>query len=96
MGSVHDRLKAARVLRGISQPELADLLGVSLQTVRRRESGKSPATLEVLLDIAEVCSVPLAWLVEGFSDEQINEPLAVTLSKIKASRNAERPPPPEQ
>jgi len=96
MGSVHDRLKAARVLRGISQPELADLLGVSLQTVRRRESGRSPATLEVLLDIAEVCSVPLAWLVEGFSDEQKNEPLAVTLAKIKTRRNAERPPPPKQ
>ena len=96
MESVHDRLKAARVLRGISQPELADLLGVSLQTVRRRESGKSPATLEVLLDIAEVCSVPLAWLVEGFSDEQKNEPLAVTVSKMTTRRNAERPPAPER
>lgn len=76
---IADRMKAARVLANLSQQELADLLGISVGTVKRREAGDSPLNAEALLALSQATGVPLAWIVEGFSEDQINQPLDVTL-----------------
>jgi transcriptional regulator with XRE-family HTH domain len=79
---IADRMRAARVLANLSQQELADRLGVSVGTVKRRESGDSAASPEVLMALAQATGVPLAWIVGGFSEDQINEPLDVTLRRL--------------
>jgi len=80
---LRDRIKAARILAGMSQPELAAKLGVGEQTVKRREYGTAPVSTEALMALAQATGVPLAWIVEGFSDEQVNQPLDVTLQRVR-------------
>ena len=75
-------MKAARILAGLSQPELAAKLGVGEQTVKRREYGSAPVSTEALMALAQATGVPLAWIVGGFSEDQINEPLDVTLRRL--------------
>ena len=75
-------MKAARILAGLSQPELAAKLGVGEQTVKRREYGSAPVNPEALMALAQATGVPLAWIVEGFSEDQINQPLDVTLQHL--------------
>lgn len=79
MQTIYDRVRAARVLANLSQDELAAKLGVSPATVKRREYGDSAVTPEVLMALSQATGVPLAWIVEGFSEDQINQPLDVTL-----------------
>ena len=102
MERMADRMRAARVLADLSQQELADRLGISIGTVKRREYGHGSVSAENLMALAQSTGVPLAWLVCGFSDEQINEPLDVSLERLRSqpaedvTLDAERPPPPKQ
>ena len=75
-------MKAARILADLSQQELADRLGLSIGTIQRREYGGAPVTTEALIALAQATDVPLAWIVEGFSQEQIDQPLDVTLQRV--------------
>ena len=102
MERMADRMRAARVLADLSQQELADRLGISIGTVKRREYGHGSVSAENLMALAQSTGVPLAWLVCGFSDEQINEPLDVSLERLRSqpaedvTLDAERPPLPKQ
>jgi transcriptional regulator with XRE-family HTH domain len=84
MPNINDRIRAARVLAGLSQEELADVLGVSVGTVKRREYGSSALTPEVIMALSQATAVPIAWLVEGFTAEQINQPLEQTLRRFNS------------
>lgn len=59
------RYRAARCYAGLTQEELADKLGVEVQTVKRREAGKEAKRLE-LLAVASICNVPIEWLEQGW------------------------------
>ena len=51
------RLAELRKQRGLSQPELADRVGVHVSQVRRYEAGSSQPTLEVLRKMAKALGV---------------------------------------
>ena len=46
--------KAIRVSTGKSQVDMAKALGVSIDTIRRREQGKSPITTEMMLSATAI------------------------------------------
>ncbi len=50
-------LKEARQSKGITQAELADVLGITQQGVARWENGKSNPTLETLITLADFFGV---------------------------------------
>jgi transcriptional regulator with XRE-family HTH domain len=52
------RLKAARVLRGLTQLELAERLGVEEHDVSRLETGRTQADSEMKRRVAEVLGKP--------------------------------------
>ncbi|KAB2847473.1 MAG: helix-turn-helix transcriptional regulator [Hyphomicrobiaceae bacterium] len=61
---VSTRLEAARKVRGMTQKELADAVGVSLISYRRLEKGQVSPQLLSLIRCAWVLQFPLAALVE--------------------------------
>lgn len=67
--SVHAaRIRAARAFAGLTQGQLAERLGVDVQTVKRREAGGRAPRRGELLAIASICGVPPAFMEHGFGE----------------------------
>lgn len=52
-------IKNRRKLLGVSQPELSDMAGVSINTLSKLEKGEGNPTLDVLAKLAEVLGLEL-------------------------------------
>jgi transcriptional regulator with XRE-family HTH domain len=50
--------------QGITQEQLAEMIGYSRQQVQRVETANAAPTLAILLDISEALNVPLEKLLE--------------------------------
>jgi transcriptional regulator with XRE-family HTH domain len=59
------RLKERRIELGLTQQQVADLVGSHVITVHGWENGAQPKTCAVVADIAEKLSVSFAWLAIG-------------------------------
>lgn len=57
------RMRAARASAGLTQDELAELAGVTLQTVSRIECGRRDPTIKTLRELARALRVSVAWLI---------------------------------
>lgn len=64
------RIRAARAYANLSQPDLADAIGMSLPTYKRAELGNRPVSTAELLSIARACEVPPSFLTGGFSAQR--------------------------
>lgn len=71
MGTV--RIKAARVLAGLTQQELADALGMPVSTLSGYETGRYVVKSDLLIPISKICNVSVNFLL-GLS--QIEGPSA--------------------
>jgi len=87
-------MKAARVLADLTQTQLAETLGVGLATIQRREYGATQPTVETLMALSSATGVPLSWLLEGFTEDQLNEPLNEALARIDQRGPSAVPRPP--
>lgn len=65
-GETAGRLRAARGYAGLKQPELADKLGVSVETLSRMENGRTTVSDKTRYTVAEICGVPGAFMDVGF------------------------------
>ncbi len=63
------KLKLARVEKGLSQQELADLVGVTRQTIGLIEKGKYNPTLNLCVNIAKTLNKTLNDLFWEDNDE---------------------------
>lgn len=61
-GSIKNKVKLARVEKDFSQAQLAELVGVTRQTIGLIEAGKYNPSLKVCLFIAQVTDKNLDWL----------------------------------
>ncbi|SCC65561.1 Phage repressor protein C, contains Cro/C1-type HTH and peptisase s24 domains [Kosakonia oryziphila] len=59
-----ERLKEARILRGLTQKALGDLIGVSQAAIQKIETGKANQTTK-LVDLANALMVRPEWLSSG-------------------------------
>lgn len=57
-----DRLRKARIERGLRQVELAQLLGISSSTVSTIENGHQAPSFPLVLRWALACEVSLDWV----------------------------------
>lgn len=67
--AIGSRLKEARQLQGMTQQELADILGVSVSYVKNTERGLKPS-IAYLFSFSDVYSVSIEWLLKGVSPTQ--------------------------
>lgn len=57
-------LKVARVIKGLTQRDLAELVGVSVATINRIETGKQILKIDMLNKLANVLEIPVNELLE--------------------------------
>ncbi len=73
---VGTRIRERRIMLGLSQQQLAQMIGVTYQQAHKYERGLNRISAGRLYDIARVLSVPISWFFEGM----VSEPVAVDLS----------------
>lgn len=72
------RVRAARKYANLTQQQLADALGVNVQTVKRRELDPADDLAQAPKKgerraIADICGVPVSFMEEGFGGESRTE-----------------------
>ncbi len=65
---VGSRLRAARVMRGQSQTNLADKLGLTFQQVQKYETGANRISASKLFDISKIWGVTPNYFFEGLEN----------------------------
>lgn len=60
---ISDRLKTARELSGLSQAQVADLLGVHRPTISEMEAGRRRVAGEEVSRLSEIYGVSVSWLL---------------------------------
>ena len=66
------RIRERRVMLGLSQQQLAVMIGVTYQQAHKYERGLNRISAGRLYDIAGVLSVPISWFFEGMQEEASN------------------------
>lgn len=70
---VGTRIRERRVMLGLSQQQLAQMIGVTYQQAHKYERGLNRISAGRLYEIAQVLSVPVSWFFEGL---EIESPIA--------------------
>ncbi|MBF0808374.1 XRE family transcriptional regulator [Rothia nasimurium] len=76
-----DRLRKAREHAGMTQSELAEATGVSLNSLNRYEKGQRSPANDVVSAIAQATNVPLEW----FYQDDDTQPVAIPTGDLPAS-----------
>src|SRR5579883_1775123 len=63
------RVRERRIMLGLTQQQLADLIGVTYQQAHKYERGINRVSAGRLFEIARVLSVPVAYFFEGLDAE---------------------------
>jgi transcriptional regulator with XRE-family HTH domain len=61
------RIRERRVMLGLSQQQLAQMIGVTYQQAHKYERGLNRISAGRLYEIAQVLNVPVSWFFEGLS-----------------------------
>lgn len=62
------RIRERRLMLGLSQQQLARLIGVTYQQAHKYERGLNRISAGRLFEIAQVLQVPISWFFEGLDD----------------------------
>ena len=86
------RIKEQRIIRGISQEKVAELVGVSRQAVSKWEAGQSAPSTENLFKLAEVLGTTVSALMEVEETEKdvLAEKIHLIYQKEEKKKTEER------
>lgn len=65
---VGNRIRERRVMLGLSQQNLAKMIGITYQQAHKYERGVNRISAGRLYEIATVLNVPIAWFFQGLED----------------------------
>ncbi|HRK95132.1 MAG TPA: helix-turn-helix transcriptional regulator [Rhodospirillales bacterium] len=74
---VGGRIRERRVMLGLSQQQMANLIGVTYQQAHKYERGINRISAGRLYEIARVLSVPVSFFYEGLDDVHGGEDLSI-------------------
>lgn len=63
------RIRERRVMMGLSQQQLAKMIGVTYQQAHKYERGLNRISAGRLFEIGQVLGVPVSWFFEGLTQE---------------------------
>jgi transcriptional regulator with XRE-family HTH domain len=69
------RIRERRIMLGLTQQQLADLIGVTYQQAHKYERGINRVSAGRLFEIAQVLSVPVGYFFDGL-DEQVGRAIS--------------------
>lgn len=79
------KLKELRLLRGITQQQLSEIINISQQSISRYESGQHYPDIDTLVLIADYFNVPLDMLVDRqWPKGELDETYEAALEKAEA------------
>nr|WP_254892003.1 helix-turn-helix transcriptional regulator [Salmonella enterica] len=81
--SFSTRFLQLRKGHGLTQPQMADKVGIHLTQVRRYESGEAQPSLEILKRIAVTFSVSADWLIFEDGEREPQDELKLKFEAIK-------------
>jgi transcriptional regulator with XRE-family HTH domain len=64
------RIRERRIMLGLSQQQMADLIGVTYQQAHKYERGINRISAGRLYEIAQVLSVPVGYFFEGLENHR--------------------------
>jgi len=71
------RIRERRLMLGLSQQQLASMIGVTYQQAHKYERGLNRISAGRLFEIALVLGVPVSWFFEGLQETGTSQPLGV-------------------
>ncbi|MGY4802149.1 helix-turn-helix domain-containing protein [Teichococcus aerofrigidensis] len=71
------RIRERRLMLGLSQQQLASMIGVTYQQAHKYERGLNRISAGRLFEIAAVLAVPVSWFFEGLAEDGSAQPLGV-------------------
>jgi transcriptional regulator with XRE-family HTH domain len=84
MLSIIDKLKQARLLANLTQEELAEMLGVSRQTISNWENGRSYPDIVSVITLSDVYDMTLDSLLKG--DKEMIKHLKESTDTVKSNK----------
>tara|TARA_B100001765_G_scaffold147235_1_gene94052 strand:- start:406 stop:846 length:441 start_codon:yes stop_codon:yes gene_type:complete len=72
------RVKAYRDIKGLSQTELGDSVGVTFQQIQKYESGRNKVSVSRLIDMCEILDTPLMSFLTGLTNAEKAPVIAVS------------------
>ena len=81
------RIRERRVMLGLSQQQMADMIGVTYQQAHKYERGINRISAGRLYEIAQVLSVPVSFFFEGVDHSGDGEPSLRQRMCLELARN---------
>ena len=76
------RIRERRLMLGLSQQQLARLIGVTYQQAHKYERGLNRISAGRLFEIAQVLQVPISWFFEGLDEGMPSPGLTVGQRRV--------------
>lgn len=70
---VGKRLREVRIMRGLTQTQLGEKLGISFQQVQKYEKGTNRIGSSRLWDMCGILDVPVSFYFEGLSEKSTDD-----------------------
>jgi transcriptional regulator with XRE-family HTH domain len=81
------RLRQRRIMNGLTQQQMADLIGVTYQQAHKYETGVNRIAAGRLYVIAQVLGVDIGYFFEGLDDEEPSAPTPQQRVFLDLARN---------
>ena len=81
------RIRERRIMLGLTQQELAELVGVTYQQTHKYERGINRVSAGRLFEIARVLSVPVGFFYEGIGEEGVRPVTQRERMMLEVARN---------
>ena len=81
------RIRERRIMLGLSQQQMADLIGVTYQQAHKYERGINRISAGRLFEISQVLGVPIGYFFEGLENQRSPELSARQRMCLELARN---------
>lgn len=81
------RIRERRIMLGLSQQQMADLIGVTYQQAHKYERGINRISAGRLYEIAQVLGVPVSYFFEGLDNQRVPDLSARQRMCLELARN---------